>query len=92
MGWVDPWVGLGWVSRNGPMDNSDVSNRTTSRDTSRKTFHVPAATDDHARPEQEEFFSLRVAETVEPIEMTLRMRSGTLSRDTTSSTDCSARY
>ena len=74
------------------MDNSDVSNRTTSRDTSRKTFHVPAATDDHARPEQEEFFSLRVAETVEPIETTLGMRSGTLSRDTTSSTDCSARY
>jgi len=70
MGWVDPWVGLGWVRRNGPMDNSDVSNRTTSRDTSRKTFHVPAATDDHARPEQEEFFSLRVAETVEPIETT----------------------
>jgi len=74
------------------MDNSDVSNRTTSRDTSRKTFHVPAATDDDVRPEQEEFFSLRVAETVEPIETTLGMRSGTLSRDTTSSTDCSARY
>jgi len=24
MGWVDPWVGLGWVTRNGPMDNSDI--------------------------------------------------------------------
>ena len=25
MGWVDPWVGSGWVTRNGPMDNSGLA-------------------------------------------------------------------
>jgi len=25
MGWVDPWVGLGWVTRNGHMDNSELT-------------------------------------------------------------------
>jgi len=25
MGWVDPWVGLGWVKQNGPMDNSGLA-------------------------------------------------------------------
>ena len=25
MSWVDPWVGLGWVTQNGPMDNSALT-------------------------------------------------------------------